>query len=133
MRTIGMALALAVSTAAAAKDRAAFLEGQYATLEQCEKLRNVEAGGPRNVGTTPELLDADGFHGWEGGCEFTKIFEHDPAKSWVALMVCSDGNSLAPETYVFTKADGEDSFEVAHADDQEGPAVYARCEARKGN
>jgi hypothetical protein len=130
---IALAVAFAVPMAAAAKERAAFLAGQYATAEQCEKLRKVEAGGPKNVGTAPELLDADGFHGWEGGCEFTKIFEHDPGQTWVALMVCSEDMTVTPATYVFVKDQGADSFEVHQSGDQDGPEIYTRCDARKGN
>jgi arylsulfatase A-like enzyme len=132
-RVMMMALALAASTAAVAKERAGFLSGQYATKAQCEKLRLVEAGGPSNVGTAPELLDADGFKSCVGGCAFTKVFEHDPGKSWVALMVCSEGNAITPEMYVFTKLEAEDGFEVGHAEDEEGPEIYTRCDARKGN
>ncbi|HYD16207.1 MAG TPA: hypothetical protein VEA77_07395 [Hyphomicrobium sp.] len=133
MRIILIALALVASTAVHAKERATFLKGQYATTEQCDKLRKVEAGGPRGVGTTPELLDADGFHGWEGGCEFTKVMEHEPGKVWVGVMICSEGNSFTPEMYVFTKDEKEDSFDVSHAGDEEGAAAYTRCDAEKGN
>jgi hypothetical protein len=132
MRTFVLALALVAATAATAKERATFLAGQYATKDQCEKLRKVEAGGPNNVGTAPELLDADGFKGWEGGCEFTRIFEHEPGQSWLALMICTDGNSVTPETYVFTKNEGEDAFEVDRSDSGDGPATYARCDAKEG-
>lgn len=135
MRPILIAIALAVSTAAIAKDRAAFLVGQYATAAQCEKLRKIESGTPKNVGSAPELLDADGFHNWEGACEFTKIFEHEPGKQWVALMICSDGLSVTPETYVFSKTDGQDSFDVSESDD-DAPETYTRCDAKdakKGN
>jgi hypothetical protein len=131
MRIFLIALALVASTAVHAKQRATFLKGQYATTEQCEKLRKIEAGGPKGVGTTPELLDADGFHGWEGGCEFTKIFEHEPGKSWVALMICSDAVSETPEMYSITKDETEDSFQIAGSDDDE-PGTYTRCEAKTG-
>jgi hypothetical protein len=133
MRLILIALALAAPATAVAKERAGFLIGQYATAEQCEKLRKVEAGGPKNVGTAPEVLDADGFHGWEGGCEFTRIFEHEPGQSWLALMVCSEGMTMTPTSYVFVKHESEDSFEVHEAGDQDGPEVYTRCDARKEN
>ncbi|MCC7250929.1 hypothetical protein [Hyphomicrobium sp.] len=133
MRRILIALALAVPMAAAAKERATFLAGQYATADQCQKLRKVEAGGPKNVGTSPELLDADGFHSWEGGCEFTKVFEHEPGQTWLTLMVCSEGMTVTPATYVFVKSEGEDRFEVHSSTDQDGPEVYTRCDARKGN
>lgn len=134
MRLILVALALAVPSAALAKERAAFLLGQYATPDQCEKLRKVEAGGPKNVGTAPEVLDANGFHGWEGGCEFTKIFEHEPGKSWTALMLCMEGASSTPGLYHFAKDETEDRFEVTGPDqDEDGPAAYLRCDAKKEN
>lgn len=136
MRTRLIALALAsVPFAAEAKERATFLSaGQYATTEQCEKLRAVEAGGPNNVGTAPELLTADGFHGWEGGCEFTKVFDHDPGKSWTAIMLCSEGMSSRPALYHFVKDVKEDRFEVTGPDsDDEGSAAYLRCDAKKEN
>lgn len=132
MRILLITLALAASTAAVAKDRATFLTGQYATAAQCEKLRKVEAGEPKNVGTVPELLDPDGFHSWEGGCEFTKVMEHDAGKVWVGLMICSEGNSMTPEMYVFSKHETEDSFEVSHAGDDDGPESYTRCDSKKG-
>lgn len=134
MRILLIALAIAMPMAAVAKDRAAFLAGQYATSEQCEKLRKIEAGGPKNVGTAPELLDADGFHSWEGGCEFTKIFEHAPGTSWTAIMVCTDGMSSAPGLYHLIKDETEDRFEVSGPDqDEDGSAAYLRCDAKKEN
>lgn len=132
MRIVLIALACALATVAQAKDRASFLAGQYATAEQCEKLRKIEAGGPKGVGTSPELLDADGFHGWEGGCEFTKIFDHDPGKSWTAIMLCTEGMSTEPGLYHFAKDATEDRFEVTGPDsDEDGPAAYLRCDAKK--
>ena len=133
MRTLLIALLLTAATAAGAKERATFLTGQYATAEQCAKLRLIEAGTPRNVETVPELLDADGFKSWEGRCEFTKVFEHEPGETWLVFMVCSEGLTVTPATYVFVKAEGEDRFEVHQSDDQEGPEVYTRCDAGKGN
>lgn len=134
MRILLIAFAVAMPMAAAAKDRATFLAGQYATSEQCEKLRLIETGGPKNVSTSPELLDADGFHGWEGGCEFTKIFEHTPGKSWTAIMLCTDGMASEPGLYHFAKDETEDRFEVTGPDkDENGPAAYLRCDAKKEN
>lgn len=137
MRTLKIALViastLAVPAVSAAKERAPFLLGQYATAEQCAKLRKIEAGTPKNVGTAPELLDADGFHSWEGGCGFTKIFEHEPGQSWLALTICSEGMTMSPASYVFAKVEGEDSFEVHHAASTDGPEVYTRCDGKKGN
>ena len=135
MRTPAIVFSLAMAagaaaTAATAKERAVFLSGQYATAEQCAKLRKIEAGGKENVSTAPELLDANGFRGWEGGCEFTKIFEHEPGQSWLAFMVCSEGMTVNAATYVFVK-DG-DAFEVHQSGQEHGPELYARCDAKKG-
>ncbi|HRN83773.1 MAG TPA: hypothetical protein PK857_03055 [Hyphomicrobium sp.] len=135
MRALVIVLSLVVpigawATAAVAKERAAFLDGQYATAAQCEKLRKIEAGGKETVSTAPELLDADGFRGWEGGCEFTKLFEHEPGQSWLAFMVCSEGMSVNAATYVFVK-DG-DAFEVHRSGEEQGPELYTRCDAKKG-
>lgn len=132
MRLLIVVVSLLAATAAVAKERAPFLLGQYATEAQCAKLRKVEAGGPKNVGTAPELLDAEGFHSWEGGCGFTKIFEHEPGQSWMALMICSEGQSINPATYVFVKEDGADAFEVHAPDAENGPEIYTRCDAEKG-
>ena len=72
---LAVALALpALPGGALAKDRAIFIEGTYASKEGCQKLAAIEAGTPRNVETVPEVLTADGFKGWEGACEFTKVF-----------------------------------------------------------
>lgn len=125
------ASSLALSYPATAGERAAFLAGQYATAEQCAKLRKIEAGAPRNVETAPELLDADGFHGWEHGCSFTKVFEHDPGKSWAAMMICSEGASITPELYAFFKEGEADRFEVSGTKDDQ-PEIYERCDAGKG-
>lgn len=135
IRTLFLTLALAVfaTAAAEAKDRATFLTGQYATDEQCAKLRKIESGTEKNVSTVPELLDAEGFHSWEGGCEFTKVFEHEPGSSWLAFMICSEGASITPETYVFTKHENEDGFVVSHSNREEAPETYKRCDANIGN
>ena len=133
MRLPLIVLALLVPFAAAAKERALFLAGQYATAAQCKKLRAVEAGGPNNVSTAPEVLDADGFKSWEGRCEFTKVFEHEPGETWLVFMVCSEGMTATQATYVFVKHEGEDVFEVHSSADQDGPEIYRRCDAMKGN
>lgn len=123
---------LAVCAAgAAATERAGFLAGTYAAGKGCEMLAKIEAGGPRTVETVPETLDADGFHGWEGECDFTKVFEHEPGKVWIGLMVCVEGAQFTPETYLFMKSEADDSFEVA-AQNQELPELYSRCTGGKG-
>ncbi|MDX2257611.1 MAG: hypothetical protein NW205_01715 [Hyphomicrobiaceae bacterium] len=111
--------------AAGAAERAEFLKGTYATADGCRKLQKLAAGTPRSVETVPETLDAEGFHGWEGGCRFTRIFEHEAGKVWIGLMFCVEGASLTPQTYAFVKGDG-DSFEVAGSEDDE-PDLYLPC------
>lgn len=122
---------LAAAPFASAKTTAKFLKGQYATEAQCAKLRAIEAGGPRNVETAAEVLDETGFHGWEGTCEFTTIFEHDPGKSWVAIMVCFEGPSASPATYFFTKDEEHDAFDVV-SDDNDEVERYTPCASKEG-
>ena len=134
-----LAIAILMVLAAAplaAKEKARFLgTGTYATAEGCEKLKKIAAGGPKNVETTPELLDEHGFHGWEGDCEFTKIFEHEKDKSWLGLTTCVDGATISSVTYVFIKDETSGVFEVAAQGEgaESEQHVYSRCETKKGN
>lgn len=111
---------------AAAIERADFIKGTYAAGDGCKMLEKLATGTPRGLTTVPEVLTADGFKGWEGSCEFTKIFPHDRGKSWVAIMLCSEGMTLAPTTTVFFKDPDRDSFDVATTG-QDEPQVYERC------
>jgi len=131
MRIALIFASLVLATAVGAKERAPFITGQYATAEQCKKLRAIEKGAPENVETSPELLDADGFRSWEGGCSFTKVFEHEPGTSWLAFMICSEGMTMTAASYVFVK-DG-DTIEMYGAEQADGPEVYSPCGANKGN
>lgn len=126
-----VALALMVLPASLlAKEKASFIEGTYATVEGCKKLAAIDAGGPRNVETVPEVLSADGFKSWEGACEFTKVFEHEPGRVWLGLLVCSEGSKIAPQSIVIIKTEGGE-LEVADDDDDE-PTAYQRCDGDKG-
>lgn len=127
---LGLLVALPAAPLAA-KERASFLAGTYATEDGCRKLARIHAGGPRNLETVPWTLEADGFHGWEGACEFTRIDEHEPGRSWIAIMMCVEGAQLAPELYLFMKDEAEDAFEVARQGD-DSPELYRRCGAGKG-
>lgn len=113
-----------------AKEKADFIQGTFATEEGCKKLAAIEAGGPRTVETAPEVLTEDGFKGWEGACEFTRVFEHEPGRVWLGLMVCSEGAVVAPQSMVFIKGEGE-TIEVAGSD-QDEPEVFQRCDEGKG-
>ncbi len=111
----------------AAKERGTFIDGTFATEKGCKKLEAIAGGKPRNVETVPEVLTADGFVGWEGSCEFTKVFEHEPGQVWVGLMYCVEGASMNVATYAFTKT-GPDSFDVSGGGSDE-PEEFRRCEA----
>lgn len=123
----GLASVMALAAAADAKERASFIEGTFATEKGCKKLEAIAKGKPRNVETAPEVLTADGFAGWEGSCEFTKIFEHEPGQVWVGIMYCVEGAATNAATYAFTKT-GPDTFDVAGGGGDEAEE-YRRCEA----
>lgn len=122
---------LAAAMPAMAKEKASFIDGVYSSADGCLKLARIEAGGPRNVETVPWTLDADGFHGWEGSCEFTRVLEHEPGKEWVAIMVCVEGAQFVPDLYLFMRGETDDELEVAHQG-SDVPDVYRRCKSEKG-
>lgn len=125
-----MATALVHSTAVSAKERAGFIDHIYAPGDGCKKLEALDNGAPRMIDTVPDYLTEDGIQSWEGGCEFTKVFEHEPGESWVAIMVCSGGPTVMPQTYLFYKDEANSSFEVAHQG-QEEPETFHRCDQVK--
>lgn len=112
-----------------AKEKASFIEGTFATDEGCKKLAAIDAGAPRTVESVPEVLVAEGFKSWEGACEFTKVFEHDPGRVWLGFMVCSEGAIITPQSVVIIK--GEDDSLAVAADGEDEPEVYHRCDAGK--
>ncbi len=67
--------------AADARQRPSFLKGVWATADGCKMQAAIDAGGPKSVETTPEILTADGYKGWEGGCSFSSVKE-DGAGKW---------------------------------------------------
>ncbi|MCB1519193.1 MAG: hypothetical protein KDJ37_01305 [Hyphomicrobiaceae bacterium] len=129
-RTVAIAILAAVLLPAdrvLAKDKASFIDGSYATEEGCAKLKALAAGTPRSVETVPEVLTAEGFKGWEGSCEFTKIYEHDPGKSWVAVLFCVEGATMTPLTYAFARND-DGTIEVGGGSEPE-PELFRKCDA----
>lgn len=122
-----------VVTPAEAKDpvKAEFLgAGTYAMKNGgCEKLEKIAGGGPKNVGSTPETLTADGFATWETGCSFASIKELAKGQKWKARMACNDeAGEISYETDIFEKkADG--SFKVTN----EGKTThFVLCDGAKG-
>ncbi len=123
-----LAAALCVAATAEAKERGTFIDGTFATEKGCKKLEAIAKGKPRNVETVPEVLTATGFAGWEGSCEFTKVFEHEPGQVWVGLMYCVEGASTNVATYAFTKT-GPGTFDISGGGSSDEPEEYRRCEA----
>lgn len=112
----------------AAEVKGTFLgDGTYATKEGCEKLKKIAAGGDKNVETTPETLNQDGFSTWEGGCSFKSISEKDKDRRWIAVMDCAEGDTEESETDTFEKMlDGAIKVTV------EGKSTtFYRCDASK--
>lgn len=112
--------------------------GTYAWRDGgCAKLDAIAKGGPKNIETTPETLDADGLHHWETGCSFKSIKEVAKGRKWVARMVChNEDGKESPETNTFVKQrDG--SIEMIDGDgkvvnDGTETVVFVRCDAGKG-
>ncbi len=128
MKRFVLAIALAAMPAVLeAKESASFLQGTYSTEEGCQKLQALAAGTQPSLETVPDTLTPNGFKSWEGTCEFTKIFEHEPGKVYLGLMFCTEGESMTPVNFVFVKND-DGSFEVA-ATGQEAPEQFKRCAA----
>lgn len=126
----GVLLAGAASGSAVAREKARFITGTFSSEQGCKMLDALAKGAPRRIETVPEVLNEDGFIGWESNCTFTKVFEHDPGKIWVGLMVCAGGPSINAQNFVFYK-DGEDRFEVSAAG-QDEPQTYVRCNTGEG-
>ena len=102
--------------------------GTYATAEGCKKLAAIEAGGDKNVGTTPETLTVDGFSSWEGACTFESFTETEQGKVWKAKMQCAEEATEGPESDIFERlADGKLRVTVMDA-----ATLLQRCDTDKG-
>jgi hypothetical protein len=125
MAAIVAAGALAAGSVAAKPGvKAAFIKGTFATDHECKKLRAVEAGGPKNVATAPELLTSGGFLGWENWCSFVSIKLQ--GGSYSAKMSCGEGLQEWTDTYSFKRrADG--AFDVTVKGKTER---YLRCDPK---
>lgn len=123
------AFALTAVTPAHAAVKGTFIgPGTYATAEGCKKLTAIEAGGDKNVGTTPETLTEDGFTSWEGACTFVSVTEKDKGRSWTAHMACAEEAEEGTETDLFEKMDdGKIKVTV-----MENATILQRCDAEKG-
>ncbi len=126
---IAMLVLCASSLSVFAKETATFIEGTYATAEGCSMLKKLANGTARTISTVPDTLDKNGFHGWEGGCEFTKVFEHMPGKVWTGLMYCVEGAKVSAPNIVFVRDEDDNSFEVLQAG-EDSPEVFRRCDVK---
>ncbi len=122
-------LALVCATSALAAVKGSFIgPGTYATADGCKKLAAIEAGGDKNVETTPETLTEDGFASWEGACTFASFTEKDKGRSWTAHMACAEESDEGTESDLFEKLDdGKIKVTV-----MESATVLQRCDAEKG-
>jgi hypothetical protein len=118
-----------VPFAAHAEVKGSFIgPGTYATEEGCKKLAAIEAGGDKNVGTTPETLTEDGFSSWEGSCTFESITETDKGKRWKAKMQCAEEATEGPESDIFERLpDGKLKVTV-----MDNATLLQRCDTDKG-
>lgn len=119
----------AIASSAAANERAPFINGTYVMEGRCEKLKAIEAGGPKNIETMPEILTADGFETWEGGCSFISIKETQKGRRWVAKMACAEAADEGTEIDTFDLDPESGKIKVT----VEGKTnEYVRCSEGKG-
>lgn len=104
--------------------KAPFIKGTYATDHECKKQRAVEAGGPKNVATAPELLTSGGILGWENWCSFVSIKSQGGA--FIAKMSCGEGLQEWTDTYRFKRLAGG-AFDVTVKGKTER---YVRCDPK---
>ncbi len=115
---------------ALAQGKADFLMGTFASTQGCAMHNKLKTGTPRSIETVPDTLDADGFHGWEGACEFTKVWEHETGSVWQALMYCSEGNTAGPQIFSFVRDPETGTFDVSSIGQQE-PETFQSCDEKK--
>src|SRR5690242_9159019 len=114
---------------AADKVKANFIKGVWATADGCKMHAAIEAGGPKNVETTPELLTEDGYQGWEGGCSFASVKENGSGK-WTVETACTEGAEEWQDTEAW-ELDGAAGRLKVTVNDQ--MTEFVRCDAGKGN
>ena len=116
--------------AVAGNKTAAFITGTYVMEGRCGMLAKIEAGGPKNVETTPETLTSKGFETWEGGCTFLSIKQKTKGRVWVARMACAEEAEESVETDRF-ELDPKDQSITVTVDGE--VTKYIHCDAAKGN
>lgn len=126
-----VALAFAgTADSANAAEKAAFVEGVWATEEGCAKLAALGTGTARSVETVPETLTADGYQTWEGGCTFTSIEETEKGRAWTVKTSCFESADEWTDTETFELDAASRRLRVT----VEGEVTeFVRCETRKGN
>ncbi|HEX4892231.1 MAG TPA: hypothetical protein VFV47_03015 [Hyphomicrobiaceae bacterium] len=111
---------------ACAQETASFLgDGVYTLPGGCAKLARIARGGPKNVQTTPETLNAQGFESWEASCEFTRVNVEVADRVWTTEVKCTEGPDEWTAVNRFEKIDA-DTFNVTVDGET---SVYKRCDA----
>jgi hypothetical protein len=111
-----------------AQEAATFLgDGVYTLPGGCAKLARIARGGPKNVHTTPETLNAQGFESWEASCEFNKIAVEVTDRVWNTEVKCTEGPDEWTAVNRFEKVDG-DTFNVTVDGET---SVYKRCDVNQ--
>ena len=126
MRSALSLLLLAVTVSCAQADVTATFLGDavYGWKSDCAKLAKIARGGPRNIQTSPELLSATGYQGWEGGCTIAKISARASVGRWRVDLICHEGaEDNMKRTEIWTKRG--DVLTVTHDGKSE---TYERCQ-----
>jgi hypothetical protein len=106
-----------------------FLAGVWATADGCKRQAAIDAGGPKSVETTPEILTSEGYKGWEGGCTFSSIKE-DGAGKWTVATQCTDAAEEWKDTEKWELDSAAGLLKVTVEDKT---TEFVRCDAGKGN
>jgi hypothetical protein len=123
------ALALISAAHAAENVKAPFIAGVWATADGCKMQSAIDAGGPKSVETTPEILTADGYKGWEGGCSFSSLKDEGAGK-WTVETSCTDAAEEWKDTEKWELDSAAGRLKVTVNDQT---TEFVRCDAGKGN
>jgi hypothetical protein len=106
------ALSGTVSNAVEVRETLPFVEGRYATAENCELAKAFDkTGGDHTKAISPWHLTARGISDlWESSCQFHVVFVR--GKEATAHAICVSGAETYPRLYFFLKTNSP----VTHPD-----------------
>jgi hypothetical protein len=98
-------LSSGVSNAVEVRETLPFVEGRYATVENCELAKTFDkAGGDHSKAVSPWHLTAKGFDDlWESSCKFHVVFVRGDEAT--AHAICVFGGETYPKLYYFWKTE----------------------------